>query len=111
MTGPVPPLRRASDLKRLRRRAGEAVAAEPSAEDRNLPVPIEAEPAAPPPPPPRPAPGATYAAHLLGQKDAKRGLRGGQEVLDAARSAYLGAEYSGPADRRPRQGVVKKREV
>ena len=41
----------------------------------------------------------------------KRGLRGGQEVLDQARSTYLSSEYSGQADRRPRAGQVKKTEI
>jgi hypothetical protein len=40
-----------------------------------------------------------------------RGLRGGQKVLDAARSAYLGAEWSGPNDRRAHTGQITKTEV
>jgi len=47
----------------------------------------------------------------MGQGGQKRGLRGGQEVLDAARSTYLGTEYSGHADRRPRAGVIRKTEI
>jgi hypothetical protein len=54
---------------------------------------------------------AAFAAQLLGQPGEKRGLRGGPAVIDAARSAYLEAEYSGPADRRPRKGLFKKAEI
>jgi hypothetical protein len=32
-------------------------------------------------------------------------------VLDAARSTYLGAEYSGKRDRRPRVGKAARTEV
>jgi hypothetical protein len=32
-------------------------------------------------------------------------------VIDAARSAYLEAEYSGPADRRQGKGLLKKAEI
>ena len=54
---------------------------------------------------------AAFAAHLMGQTGQKRGLRGGQEVLDTARSTYLGTEFSGPPDRRPRAGLIKKTEL
>lgn len=49
-------------------------------------------------------PEAAFAAQLLGQPGQKRGLKGGPPVLGAARSAYLGAEYSGAAERRPAPG-------
>jgi hypothetical protein len=63
------------------------------------------------PSPPRRGAFATFAAHVIGQSGQKRGLRGGQEVLDAARSTYLGTEYSGDSDRRPRAGVIRKTEI
>ena len=50
-------------------------------------------------------------AQILGQDGQKRGLRGGKPVLDQARSAYLGAEWSGAHDRRPKRGLVTKTEV
>lgn len=56
-------------------------------------------------------PDPAYAAQLIGQEGQKRGLKGGQPVLEAARSAYLGAEHSGPADRRPKVGQVKRTEI
>jgi len=67
-----------------------------------------------PPPPPRPPRRegfAAFAAHVMGQSGQKRGLRGGQEVLDTARSTYLGTEYSGEADRRPKAGLLKKTNI
>lgn len=57
------------------------------------------------------APPALFAAQVLGQKGQKRGLKGGPPVLDAARSTYLGAEYSGQRDRRPRVGKAKQTEI
>ncbi len=49
-----------------------------------------------------------FTAQLFGQVGQKRGLRGGTPVLDAARAAYLGAEYSGEQDRRPTPGLLKR---
>ncbi len=51
---------------------------------------------------------AAYAAQLYGQPQQKRGLRGGAPVLEAARQAYLEAEYSGENDRRPSSGLVMR---
>jgi len=69
----------------------------------------EAAPASPAAEPTGPDP--AYAAQLIGQDGQKRGLKGGQPVLEAARAAYLGAEHSGVADRRPRVGQVRRTEV
>jgi hypothetical protein len=52
-----------------------------------------------------------FAAHLLGQDGQKRGLRGGAPVLDRARAAYLGAEYSGENDRRPPSGLIVRKAI
>ncbi len=54
---------------------------------------------------------ADYAAQVLGQDGRKRGLKGGPETLEAARTAYLSAEYSGDHDRRPQPGLVRREEV
>lgn len=59
---------------------------------------------------PSPAP-AAFVAQQMGQSGQKRGLRGGPPVLDAARSAYLGAEYSGAAERRPKTGKTAKTDI
>jgi len=67
---------------------------------------------APPEPPPAPyQPPTNLDAHLIAQENRVRGLRGGQQVLEAARSAYLEAEYSGPNDRRVHAGQIKRTDV
>lgn len=73
----------------------------------NLPVPAGPAKAADA----DPIPAAPFEAQVLGQPGVKRGLRGGPEVLDHARSAYLEAEYSGPADRRPPRGVITRKDI
>lgn len=63
-------------------------------------------------PPPRSlGPDAAFAAQLIGQGGQRKGIRGGPPVMDAARSAYLGNEYSGQNDRRPPSGVAKKTDI
>jgi len=54
---------------------------------------------------------AAFVAQQMGQSGQKRGLRGGPPVLDAARSAYLGTDYSGAAERRPVAGKATKTEI
>jgi len=59
------------------------------------------------------APGAddaTFSAQMLSGGE-KRGLRGGPETLERAKSTYLKSEYSGPNDRRPSPGRVTKTEI
>ncbi|MGH7028231.1 hypothetical protein [Brevundimonas sp.] len=111
LEGPTVQERREGDRReRDRRAAAKAEAAEAS---RAL-VPVErvdhaASPAKPAVPPV--APPALFAAQVIGQAGQKRGLKGGPPVLDAARSTYLGAEYSGKRDRRPRVGKATRTEV
>ena len=65
-------------------------------------------------PAPRPVadPGATaFAAQMMGQTGQRKGLKGGPPVLGAARSTYLGTEYSGPNERRPGAGKGKRTDV
>lgn len=104
--------RREGDRRERDRRAAakaEARAVVPAGER----VDHAASPAKPAVSPPNPvvAPPALFAAQVLGQKGQKRGLKGGPPVLDAARSTYLGAEYSGKRDRRPRVGKARQTEV
>jgi len=104
MNGPVDPIRRSSPSRRaLTLRQDSAHEAEPE----DVVFVREEQPA----PSPRKSGFATFAAHLMGQSGQKRGLRGGQEVLDSARSTYLGTEYSGEADRRPQAGLLKKTQI
>jgi hypothetical protein len=56
-------------------------------------------------------PVGAYAAQMMGQDGQRRGLRGGAPVLEAARSAYLGAEYSGEHDRRPPSGLILRKAI
>jgi hypothetical protein len=68
--------------------------------------------ASPEQPDPREKTGFTaFAAQVLGQPGQKRGLRGGPETLDKARSAYLETEWSGPHDRRIRRGKITETEI
>jgi hypothetical protein len=53
---------------------------------------------------------ASFAAQLLGQPGAKRGLKGGPEVIDGARSAYLETKFLG-ADRRLPKGVIARKDL
>lgn len=112
MTGPIDPARPFGDRRQSSRRAEDALRATEAAPDggTNLPVVIEQTEQATPPPPHKDS-YAAFAAHLYGQTGQRRGLKGGQPVLDAARAAYLEAEYSGPADRRPPKGLLKKTEI
>ena len=60
----------------------------------------------------KPQADAAFAAQVLADDgNRRRGLKGGPEVLDKARSTYLNAEYSGPADRRPAKGKALKSEI
>ena len=54
---------------------------------------------------------AAFAAQLLGQGGQKRGLRGGPETLERARSTYLETEWSGPSDRRLHTGRITKTDI
>ena len=53
---------------------------------------------------------ATFAAQVLSGGE-KRGLKGGQETLERAKSTYLKSEYSGPNDRRPSPGRVTRTDI
>jgi hypothetical protein len=119
MTDPISPVggvRGPSGLRRVARRfrtddeAADAGADTSHEGGARLPVVIDQPPPSPPPRSRRAAI-AAFAAQLMGQGGQKRGLRGGQETLDKARTTYLETEYSGPADRRPRTGRITKTEI
>jgi hypothetical protein len=102
-----------SERRRVARRQDDTApsSTDAAAGGANLPVPIDQpEPQAQVHPAADAGP-STFAAQLMGQSGQKRGLRGGPPVLEAARSAYLGTEWSGPADRREPQGSVRKTDV
>jgi hypothetical protein len=107
MTSPIDPIRRPNRARRVKRADN---AAPSESMDRSVPAIYE------PPPPPAPsavAPGpeAAFAAQILGQEGHRRGLRGGKETLDTARTVYNQTEYSGAADRRTPKGRTAKTEV
>ena len=106
MNGPIDPISRTPSARRAltASRAPDHASADEGEEEV---VFVRDEQPERPSPPRRGA----FAAHVMGQSGQKRGLRGGQEVLDAARSTYLGTEYSGDSDRRPRAGVIRKTEI
>ena len=107
MNDPIDPIRRSGPARRALPAPRESDRHET---DEETVFVVEAE-APPPPRPPRREGFAAFAAHVMGQSGQKRGLRGGQEVLDTARSTYLGTEYSGEADRRPKAGLLKKTNI
>src|SRR5579862_2016155 len=66
----------------------------------------DAEPAPTPSLPP-----ISPEAHVIAQNARQRGLRAGQKVLETARNTYLGAQWSGPNDRRIATGKITKTDV
>jgi len=100
MTRPIDPARRIARIRSAKRalvQRGEA--AEVTA---NLPVPVAR--------PPAPKPEVGVAVQLIGEGE-RRGLRGGEPVLKAAKTAYVRTEWSGSADRRTPRGSLTKKEI
>jgi hypothetical protein len=93
--------RRARERRGAERRKGSSGTALMIIDPTPTPSPDASEPVAE----------AAFTAQVLGQTGQKRGLKGGPPVLEQARSAYLGAAYSGPQDRRPRPGRVTKTDI
>lgn len=103
--------RRAGDRRTAQRRARPGdEPAEETASPKDEADAADA-PARPAPTPPADASPAAFAAQMIGQSGQRRGLRGGPPVLGAARNTYLGAEYSGPAERRPKPGKATDTDV
>jgi hypothetical protein len=99
--------RREGDRRqRQRRDSRELVPVEQAEDFQPQPAPARAAALAPPEPST-----AAFVAQQIGQTGQKRGLRGGPPVLDAARAAYLGTEYSGEAERRPPVGKTKQTDI
>jgi len=116
MTERLDPIRPYGDRRQQQRREEDkhlppsASPAEPAAKS-SLPVPVDAAKARERTSPPPLDGQAAFSAQLLGQPGVRRGLRGGPGVVEAARSAYLETNYSGPADRRPNKGILKKTDI
>lgn len=106
MSDPLNPLRAVRPLRDDERRRGERRHRDDPDPGQAL-TPFDPPATAPPAAESRRSGLSEFFAQLLGQGP-RRGLKGGQETLDDARSTYLGAEYSGPADRRPPKGKVNR---
>ncbi len=108
MTLPVDPTRRAGKTPTPRRRRTDAMALPAAASDQGKRateiIPVETPPASPQTDP-------VFAAQILGQDGQRRGLKGGPELLQKAQATYLGAEWSGGADRRAKKGAKAKTEI
>jgi hypothetical protein len=112
MTFSIDPPRRVGPVRRSRKAAA-AKRTEESArtEIPNLPVPVD-EPASAPPPEHEPISGTSaIQAQLLGQKGARRGLRAGAALINAAKSSYEQINWSGSKDRRTPKGRIAKTDV
>ncbi|MFI4934405.1 MAG: hypothetical protein ACHP7N_07290 [Caulobacterales bacterium] len=106
MTDAIQPVRRPARARPYGRRGVDQPA------EANAPTavtPVEPAPAAPTPPPAGKA-AAAFAAQLIAGPQ-RRGLRAGPTTLGDAKSAYLGAEWSGGADRRTIKGRITKTEI
>lgn len=101
MTKPIDPIRRAERIQRAKRALTPHGGGEPA---QTLPVP------AGPAPVPAHRPQIAVAMQLAGEGE-RRGLRGGEPVLKAAKSAYVRTEWSGSADRRTPKGALTKKEI
>jgi hypothetical protein len=109
MTSPIDPIRRAQPPRRARKASDLANEAFESDSSANLPVPVGKARTAEPPHPAQG--GAAIEAQILGQTGARRGLRAGPTVIDAAKHAYNKTEWSGKNDRRAPQGRAAKTDV
>lgn len=115
----VPSVTRASaeDRRGQERRSADRRAKKESASRELVPVgkPVHHDPAGPAAPKPAlteaQAAAAAFAAQMLGQGGQRNGIKGGPPVMDAARSAYLGAEYTGEKERRPPVGTTKRTDI
>jgi hypothetical protein len=113
---PIPPIA-VTDRRSAERRSGQRRASETRSAGKSLVVTEQPDDPAEPAERATTArdigagPAAAFAAQLMGQGGQRNGIRGGPPVMDAARSTYLGAEYSGEMDRRPPPGKIGKTEV
>jgi hypothetical protein len=106
MTKAIKPVRRKGAVKKVIRRMAmshDAIEPDITLTVTGLPVPV-ANPLSD-------LSAASFAAQILGQPGQKRGLRGGEEMLNLARFTYMETEWSGRADRRLKRGRMTKTRV
>jgi hypothetical protein len=109
MTFSIGPTRRVGPIRRSRKAAAERSDETGYAEIANLPVPVD-EPVTVHDHEPLSA-AAAIEAQLLGQKGARRGLRAGAALINAAKASYEKTNWSGSKDRRSGKGRVAKTDV
>lgn len=111
----IDPIRRAAEMRRAaaarRAAAGRVEKASDVSKpgDRMLPVPYQA-PSLPSLAEDQVEAAAAFSAQLIGQAAKRRG-REPVDVLSTARTVYVTTEWSGPADRRARKGMVTQTQV
>jgi hypothetical protein len=110
MTDPVGPIDRSARVRRIARQALITASGEGAGDGAPQSSDRVSAPADEPSAPPRNG-AAAFAAQVMGQGGQKRGLRGGPETLDRARTTYLETEWSGGADRRIARGKIAKTEI
>ncbi|MDB5474531.1 MAG: hypothetical protein JWP49_42 [Phenylobacterium sp.] len=103
MMSRIDPIRRADLLRRATRPDPVEPEEATEAEIVRLPVPVDRVSRILPRDEPSDGQSA-FAAQLMGQDGAKRGLRAGPEVIDSAKSLYNRTEWSGSKDRRAPNG-------
>jgi hypothetical protein len=105
MTGAIAPIRSIRTIRREAPRAATERRQDPPAFNVSITVGAATPPTQPTQPP------TNLDAHLIAQQARVRGLRGGQNVLDAARHSYLETDFSGPNNRRLLAGRITKTDV
>lgn len=111
MTSRIDPIRRSDLLRKATRPDPDAPEdAAQEADIVQLPVPVDRV-ARIAPRVERDASQSAFAAQLIGQDGAKRGLRAGPELIPAAKSLYNRIEWSGSKDRRAAKGAKARTRV
>jgi hypothetical protein len=109
MTFSIGPTRRVGPVRRSRKATAKRPEGSGYAEIANLPVPVD-EPVTQHDHEPITG-GAAIEAQLLGQKGARRGLRAGPALINAAKASYEKTNWSGAKDRRSGKGRIAKTDV
>ncbi|WP_374574132.1 hypothetical protein [Phenylobacterium sp.] len=105
MTSPIDPVRRIARARKADRASQQARGANGGSPEDAAPPEAAARPLTV-----DPVDEAAFNAHRMGQ-ERRRGLRAGQGVLEAAKTAYVRTEYSGAADRRLPNGAIARTKV
>ena len=110
MMSRIDPIRRTDLLRKATRPDPERAEDAPEGEVVRLPVPTDRVNRILPRDE-QPDGHAIFAAQLIGQDGAKRGLRAGPQVIETAKSLYNRTEWSGAQDRRAPTGARAKTKI